>query len=1187
MQEIEVIEKTQDVMGILDMVPEVRDRLLAEHEPGLPASVTVPIIEKLLVITRLMTKSLLPEVNVINGLLILDMTHREFVVGILNGTHEDEVISVPITFPIEVISGGRVKYETNAPTGMTLRPLYIRVASSVTGVMSEGTRTFDVAGLGPEAVEMFYSWACSRGLDDLRRDAPPDFVYPPREDYVTDRRGPIIDSESVALAKTLGAVVSRDFMLPKEIFGSNLGILGYGTFRNALTLGTEYDVPLHVLEERVATMSRDSKITDAVSTEEYRRAVLLKYIHDRLPHPRVAAVMASVGVMTRSSEILGLLKEPERKMITQAIADDEKALEGITNNQCPHRKVVGNLHRAISADDKKAVLEKLDEYIGETTEDMVSCKKCSFPLMCPHTLIHQRAMAEMKNMAEIKSLLSGYIYPDKIEGNFVCRVCGEIIVGISAFDAVVGDISIGYHEREDDPDASALWSEISFLTKYVSFDNLVNRSSFVRSILNLIWPIVSSSNDKISASRGNSLDEIASKKRLNNAIHIFAAFVYFSVISKTTQGPEVVTITLAYPSDTPGTTETAKMLNFAVRTIMDNMAIHVRRAGGLSAQMIGNDILNAYKVISQTKKGAISQVVDSDAGTDLWMVNSFMWYLADHLYGNDGRDNVLRVIDRVAPYKDIEAASKRAIRVRHFVGLVPEPEMRLKMMAQSPEEIISRYTPKSLPHPTKVGGGKKVLSRFQSPLYEATSMVYKAYLEGAMPVMYELMAHAYQNFGDDAARDAYFGMPGVGMLKDYATLAVRLIRYQWCRIVHPIPFKRRYYIPQSATLSMMYTDEGDKRVWVRFGKYSRPAGKKGPWVYEDGYDGPAIASGRPLWMDTTGYLLDGKAKGTSDAAIRAAIIEKEQAANIIGFYEFICPLGDQHDFVGGVCTKCGAHLGGGSKKDRETFVGKYAKKYAADQLMLNPPPAPRAQSDDAMTPAKRKPIAVKPVDFSLLSEAAKYCNVPPNVIASIGAFDGVSYKSIVDGTYHAPVITSRLSLRPDRLRTACITLISKYGSFVNIANDHRPLKEILDVIGDIRVPRGIMSLRDFADNFVNDYNDVFNNNSPKDLVDFALGRFVTMILKLKAIEAAHKEVRSVIAWVVSSALSEERLATKPVITSWASIIKAQKDENDTNNDDDAGASREGEDDDEDGDGMDVDEEEGENDGSNQIKLKDE
>ena len=1188
MQEIEVIEKTQDVMGILDMVAEVRDRLLAEYEPRLPASVTIPLIEKLLTVTRLTTKSLLTEVNVINGLLILDMTHREFIVGILNGTHEDEVITVPITFPIEVISGGRIKYDTNAPTNMIIRPVYIRVATGEDGLLSSGSKTFDVAGLGIGAVEMFYSWACSRAMDDLRRVAPKDFVYPPREDYVTDGRKLIVDSESVALAKILGGIVSRDFMLPKEIFGSNLGILGYGAFRNALTMGDEYTTQLQTLEEHVAVRERDDKIIDAVSSEEYRRAVLIEYIRDRLPHTRVESILRVIGDMTRSSDILGLLKEPERKMITQAIIDDEKILDGITNNQCPHRKNVGQLYRAISAEDKAGVLERLQEYIGETTDDMVVCKKCSFPLMCPHALIYQRAITEMKNMADIKALLSGYIYPDKIEGNFVCRVCGEIIIGISAFDAVVGDISIGYHEREDDPDASALWSEISFLTKYVTFDNLVNRSSFVRSILNLIWPIVSSANDKISASRGNSLDEIASKKRLNNAVHIFAAFVYFSIISKTSQGPEVVIISLAYDADTPGTTETAKMLNFAVRVIMDTMGIHVRRAGGLSAQMIGNDILNAYKIISQTKKGAISQVVEGDAGTDLWMVNSFMWYLADHLYGNDDADNVRRIIDRVAPYKETAEKSKRTIRVRQFVGLTPPPEMRLKMMPQSPEEIIGRYTPKAVTGVAKKGSaetppprGMIPLKKFQSPLYEATSALYKTYLDGAMPVMYELMTHAYENFGDDAARESYFSMPGVALLKDYATLAVRLIRYQWCRIVHPIPFIRRYYLPQTASLGMMYTDEGDKRVWVRFGKYSRSPGKKGPWVYEDAYDGPAISSGRPLWMDTTGYLLSPSSKVTDDAKIREAIIEKERGGNIISFYEFICPIGDQHEFVDDVCKKCGGRLGGGSKKDRETFIGKYSKKYTADQLMLNPPPTPKKIVETAVP--QRKPVSVKPVDFGLLSEAAKYCNVPPNVIASIGAFDGVNYKSIVDGTYHAPVITSRLSLRPDKLRTACITLISRYGSFVNIANDHRPLKEILDVIGDIRVPRGIMSLADFADGFVEDYSNVFNNNSPKDLVDFALGRFVTMILKLKAIEAAHKEVKGIIQWIISSALSDERLATKPMITSWSSIIKAQKDEGDTNNDDDAGLSRENEDDEEDGDGMDVDEEEGEGDGSNQIK----
>ncbi len=1268
MQEIEVIEKTQDVLGLLDMPDEVRERYLRSLEPQLSASETIPILERLLGLTRLSTKSLLPEVNVINALILLAYTRRPFVVGVMNGDHEDETISVPIVFPIEVIAASssrekgdhrRVMYKTGNPSGKSIRPLYVRVYTGHVPVFSildvpipgltplptenilvdDGnwggqSRTFEVAGLGAVQTNAFFSWVSSRIHDDLRPVYPADHTYPPRRDYRSDERPPIVDSESTSLAKILGSLTSRDFMLPKEIFGSNLGILGYGDFRNALTLDKPYDDLLDALRDRISLATRDREIAEHNEAERYRRATLIEYIHSRLPHDRAHSLLGTLRDDVRADAILGLLKSGEREMITRAIADDEKKLAGIANNPCPHRKAVNGVYLAISADDKKDRLAILSEFIGEKSDDMVSCKKCSFPLLCPHSLVHQTALSEMKNMAEIKALLSGYIYPDKVEGNFVCRICGEIIVGISAFDAVVGDAAIGFLERDEDPEVSELWTNISYLTKYVTFDNLVNRSGFIRAVLNLIWPIVSTMNSKIMSSRGNSAEEIDSKKRLNSAIHIFAAFVYFAIESgraATSTGDnasDVVRVSLTYDKSTAGASETAKMLNYVVKTITDTMSIHVRRAGGLSPQILANDLLNAYKSIAALKKGAISQAIIADATTDIWLTNSFVWYVADHLFGNDSAENVLRAADELAPFTVANPSAKpsrRAVKVRKFTGLVKHPVMQSRIEAiipHLPEDIIRRWTVKKVLSSKDRGdkadrrdddkgdkkgsrddgdrswpkGKPKALNTFMTPLHTAAAEMYSSYTKAAFPVVYELTTNAYASFGDEEKRKAYYATAPIVTFGIAEKLAQRMMRYMWCRISHPIQFTRRYYLPQVATLDMMYTDDGKKRVWVRFGKYTRPAGKKGPWTYDDSYKGEAIDGGRPMWMDTTGYVLSPPKYNVSridaptdkgmmvdvNARVRKAIIARERSKNILSFYEFICPLGDQHAFVDGKCSKCAYEMGG----ENASFVGTYAKKYDEDQAILNPPPT--ASKVIAYVPPKRQPVTVKPVDFALLAEAAKFCNVSTNVIAALGAYDGIPYKTITDGSYHAPVTTSRMAARPDKLRMACINLIARYGSFVNIANDHRPSREILDVVGDVRVPKGILSLDDFADSFVEEYENVYKNNSVKDLVDFTLGRFVTMILKLRDVEREHAALKGIIAWVIAGALADERLSTKPVITSWASILKAQKDDVDSNTDDNTGAVHENEnEDDETGDGMDVDFEDGDGDGSNQIKVRDE
>ena len=1178
-KEIEVIENVSDDLSVIELLPEVRERHLRGYSPWIPYDALKDLYDEMLLYSQLSQRSPMPEINVNNSLLLLRMSKADFVVG-FDGRHpEDHNILVSINLDIDFVLNGSVKYKTGLSKDTPFRPLYVRVFF---GTMKGEDKKFDLSLMDSFQANLLWSYSLQRYEEYIRERYEETYEkwtsYTGLENANKTLRENIKDSEFVSMATQLGAILGRSFMVPKEIFRVAASLDGYSRFVDKVLLGESNEELFEDLRYDIQVQKNRRMEQKRLQDENYMRQMIIFYASERLPEKRFKEFMQKIGPSMSPESIQSLLDKDDLSMILKAIENNKKEAKGMTNNNCPHKKITYKLETSISGDDKDELLRGLKEYIPSDPdyEDIIPCKSCKYPLICPHDYIMQRGLSERRGMKEIKQSIDKYIYPDKVQGNYVCRICGQVILSISAFDAVIDQYDMVSYD--EDPEVSALWSEISYMTKYVSFENLINRNSFVNNVVSLVWPVLQSKISQIMSSRGLSAEEMVARKRINNSLFIMAAFINLAITSSNSPDKDTVKVSLVYPSDTPGKDHNTKMFNYAINVIFDSLSTHIRRIPGLTKQMLVNDLLDAYRMISSRKKGPVIQVFDESSSTTVWLNNSFFKYICSHVLGSKrSEETILNLLDKIAPFKDQggdkKKKDKKSIQVRELSKIKYE-SFKLQIPTQSPEEIMKKYA------------GRK-----EDAIWDYYKDKASKIFDASYAYMIHYITEVYPKIGAESGKKNNI-LVGITADKNRKTLAIneilntRLLRYSYMKNISPVPDSRRYYIPKTSPLGYIYTDSGLPRKWNHFNDWTRPAGKKGPWVQNKDKDDKDKNNKEDIWVDSTGYKYGDKT--LSDSEIMNAIKNVEIKSNMITFYEFICPKGDTHTFEDKKCTKCSYILGPKDESWKDHYYDTYKKEYEHDQEIIFQKPREIKKKEAFVL--KREPVKIGPLDFGKVVEAAKYCDVPTNVIAALGSYEGILMKNIQDGKFTAPVTTNKLANRPDKLRGLCSQLIARYGSIVNIANNYNPSKEILDLLSDVRVPKSIMPLKDFSEGFMEEYDNVFYNNGPKDLIDFALGSFVDMILKLKRIENEHPELRKVFRWIIDGPLGSERLGTKPVITNWSVLLKLMKEESDANMDDTGKGPKEENEDEDNGDGMDLDNDNDDKmntdgDDGNQIKLR--
>lgn len=1166
--QIEVIETESVQYDLLTAPEELRERIYESlrEKDGVDIDLLRRTIDGTIADKRCTTRSHIKEVNISNALTILHKYGVPFVMEIPEENVESRTLSLSFIAPAMVT--GTKKYVTNVP---------IDKRFTCNAVISMGV-TFNT--IEERDIDILWTWACTN-LDLVHKHiCIPAVVWEKLNESVmskSDRLPAITDTDMIALCKSLEEITGVSFMVPSKILYASLADAGHQHIWQEVSLHGFNTDKVSAMLAGVRTDIEAVKFRNEnylhMLQEEYKRSTLMYFAGLRLPTKTWKGIQEKITGLMNTNDILDIMKPADAKMVSDAIRDNEERAKSLLNNTCPHKKLVKHLHAVTDNDSRKEILESIGEYydaIPENSEEYVECKKCHFPLMCPHELIYQQEIAKGKLPSAIKDELSGYIYPDRVLGNYTCRICGQIIIAISAFESIVTQSLEGY-DLSDDPERSAFWSDVNSYAKFVNMENLVNRSSFINTIVNGTYPLVARVHAKFGNARGVSADEINAKKRVANAVYIFAAFINLAIKSSLSSDTDTVKVSLTIPPETRGGDPRARSFRYALETIIRTQNTNIRKVPGLTEQMIVQDLLAAYKDISLGPNGgAIVQTHNSKSDDITWLYDPIFRYIVFHRVPVlHGPEDYQKMLDKVLPPVVIPGAkSKKSERItRSLKTAVHEAQPWKPINIDNRDHYLRNKNARV--------AWAELWKNYSEVGYSAFIDFLKIYPRDTYTVIKKSSSavEAIDEIGGgnnaeyNAELSAFMSGPRANMLA-IEQLLKDILAPVIGRYVSPLPDKNRYYKYPKIPLGYIYNDDGQKRKFIHFETWVK-SGKK--WTRGTG------STPHNLWVDNNGYSYGMPIK--TDDEIMNAIQNVEKVDNMLTFYDYRCPLGDSHTTEGNKCTKCG-YVAGKSGKE---YYEKYIKEYNSDLADLAP--VTNREQSRRQVPDKTietKDIKVEPLDFNKIIEAAKFCGFEPGAFAAIGSSEGVEYSVILKGKYTAPVVYDRWSTRIAKLHSYCSLLISKYGQLVNIGNTISPAKDVSEILDQVRMPSNIPSLTEFAHDFNKNYKTIFAKRSPKEIVDYLMDSLASYILTLRNLQEKHHAIEPAVTWIINSVFYADRIMAKPGHINWTLIRTTE--EFDENVEDTSAA----DDDDPDeayGDGLDVDNDpdDGEHDG-NQIKI---
>jgi hypothetical protein len=1148
------------------------------------------IVDSFIFDTRCRQYSDIPEVNISNALSLMNKYNIGFQLTILPKISETRSLSLNFISVARVYGNagvrGQLDYITNIPTGESFTPISVKAESRVLDPIEV---VFDLSN--NSGIDDLYSWACNLPVG-LRHGDLIQFVTDlgifEKVAAISDRLPIIKDSDMIALGTALEKITGESFMVPNNILYNTLSLAGHAKLWHIVSNNGFSDKQVPIELAKVAhNIAADKFRTDAIkilAVRESNKSTILYHVKSRLPEKVYADFISRSRPSMSGDELLSLLGDRDKDIITKSISDANKNAAALMNNACPHKKIHSKIVMAKDNLLRREILQEIEGYYTEvpssSSESFIECSKCHFPLMCPHELIYQKGVASGKNTNEIKESLAGWIYPDKVLGNYTCRICGQIIISISAFDSVVTQSYENYDLGEDE-ERSAFWSDVNMYSKYIMTENLVSRTSFISTIVGVAYPFVTRAALKLGSAKGVSVEEVNAKKRIMSIIYIFACFINLAIKSELASNDrDVVKVSLTMPSDVKGKDLRSKMFHFAVSTIMRTQNINIRRIIGLTEEMIGQDLLGAYKELSTS--GPVAQMHDSRSDDISWTHDSLYRYIVYHVLPlirgpkdfDDNLDSILPPKVTKKTERSRKAIISRSIFTANTGHLVNVDSFKFKPFDRS--SITYNKSAK------RVDPG--VLRAAFDDLWEKYSKLSFAFTINYLPIHAKptyvnlVKPPSYKESIDEIGGGRtsdfntklkeYIAGPGAIIRSIEAELKL-LCGYRTARYINPLPSTGTYYVPYLSPLGFIYGLTGHKRKWDKYKNYKKISGK---WIKNSGED-KDIA----LWADCTGFTY--KDAVVSNHDVMESIKESEKVDNMITFYEFRCPKGDSHDIdvQNNACIKCGLVPG---KGDLE-YYKKYVKEYLKDLEELAPRLNIIAPTIAIKSVAEYKDIG--PLDFNKIIEAAKYCKIEPGALSSIGSSEGLDYQVIARGKFTAPIAYDKYASRITKLKAYCLLLITRYGQVVNMANSIDPSKEVSDLLAKVVVPSDLMSLEVFADNFVHKYSYIFVKKGPKEITDFLLESFAELLLKLRDMEVKHPTISSIFKWIINGPFYADRVVSKPQIVNWSAIIKVETEEiYDVNYDANAGIVMD-EDVEETENNMDV---EDESEDGNQIKVRD-
>ncbi len=837
-----------------------------------------------------------------------------------------------------------------------------------------------------------------------------------------------------------------------------------------------------------------------------------------------------------SKGILDLLGPTERKPIEAEYRHREKFLEAVVNNKCPHVA----LYRAmrLARDDAKMyssflALKKYFKNAGD--REMIACNNCGFDIICPHIRDLTELNQAGKPFKEVRAKLTKYVNQVAIRDQYYCKICGEVISSLEAF----GDLSNTIADSSDDELKKFIWAEIAMLTKYLRFDNLVNVPKLISAARDACYPYMYEIEKQIIKSKTNSAEETKAKKRLYVAIYAFAYFIH--IVSQHSE--------IKFKNLTTGKSPVVEMIKFSLEAIMLSRNIIIREIPGMTADIIKNTLIEAYKSIQSSPDDIIIRSGDAeDILTTLLLDPIFNYYyimntIDGMLHGKpaptkkfdrvDSVDNILGMpISKVEKSTNVFGSVLRPKfdakwNMNEFMQLKPLHNGRTR---NASGRVFASAYPGYMAASFKLFDKKIANQTYNKPLYIDTGSGQTLNIE-LRPVHKEL-------------RDEFLGLD---------ELESRLLQYNSLDaaqgyLVFPSDKNLRWIDPH-ASLSRIYDENGIKHSWDIYIVDEMLDEKINRKEYKIKDISSMVESGKKFSAQITDKkcsicgILASATGGLSDAKIRNSLDSLRVVSNFFRFYENRCPRGGLHEFTGNNCAKCTMDiefLVANTGPKAQSFYHEYASIYAKERNEFTEIISINSESfampDDKYS-AEYESWAP---NLNVTLELANELGINYRLLSALGAVEKQEYADVQSGAFIPSEATNRNSTRANMIVAHIKSLIMEYNKLKFFHRLIRPPYELSAIVENSGISKHLIGelpkkLPDIFNDFNARYAHILQHKKPREIVEFCIQTFCEMCLQIynDKNQETKKLRQEFVSYMVKKILRYEELVTKPGHFSWA------------------------------------------------------
>lgn len=924
-----------------------------------------------------------------------------------------------------------------------------------------------------------------------------------QDQILIERQNSVGSVDIVKILKYLESFAGIGFsnVFPANVYTDIYNINVAPIFNSCILYGKDSDkvqnkVAIYETAQQIIRLRR--KIANNTIQQENLKNIYLIIIKNKFGikrHDEVKRLIELKPIITEDI-ILGQLTQQERKIVSNEYNRRQNYLASVANNKCPHVKLSKLFRNAISESRQKQYYTQLQKFFPNKIDnkEMIKCNNCGFDIICPHIKTKTDITFSKKiinNLSDsrskynlIRSAMNKFIDNIPLQNYYYCKICGEAIVAIDAFESATTNAE-QYSSIKDDI-KTAMWSEYQFMTKSVRLVKIIDIYKLINEIINVCYPFIYEINKLLLKSKTSTEKDIKNKLRLFISIYGYAYLAHYII---STKGQFIVFDRMKDSQKT-----ISEYLTFIVREIINSKNIIIREIPSITNDFIKNKTIEAYKAIMSLGKIQVETLSERE---EIWMilyldpVYEYIYniYLLDKfMLGQKPKQDKMTHLNTLMGMS-VDALGKLAAS-KDIFGKTYTPDKLLKMKHKMQ---LSNITPPQNDY-------KKFKPSYTDYLLEYRIESYKLFVKYLHERLY--LEHAFvkdeTELNDNQATNKSFDEENTAIastviregftvvddtystkkLNEYYALFDKLAKYEqimWeYKKFETIKAYNSYstkgsdrYEHIDVSLERIYNNKGTKNKWNIFifsdGKNKKELTiadiKKILGNLKPGEENPLRnykivdkkSSNTELYfsnVNKTGNNLN-KDNNNKIKEVIATITELE---NFFAFYYSRCPVSSTHEYTtaSSHCKKCG-YSSEFSKnvqsKDSSQYFAKYKNKYLEDkeELMIS-----KSDFDEPETYSKIydkinkdiKPELEKFVyDFNYAADLSKILKLKPQQLNLLGASEYQEYSDIETGKYnpkdentpmaHRIYILSnyiqQLFIEYNRLRYYSITAKPSYG----------------------------------------------------------------------------------------------------------------------------------------------------------------